>query len=150
MIKNNGTESDAEDVFQDGIVVLYLKLKKEPDINIDLGAYLFGINRNIWLKNLRKSTPFVLEGMEKAAELVEEMSLYKKQISIRDSLNQLDQHCKEILIDFYFNRSSMAQISKRFGLSSEKVAKNKKYRCLQKLVSYVEKNKLIRTDFSNE
>ncbi|KYG81520.1 hypothetical protein MB14_13100 [Roseivirga ehrenbergii] len=150
VLKNSGTEADAADVFQDTLVVFYLKLKKEPNLNLDIGAYLFGINRNIWLKKIKKSSLTVFEEIDNTSGFQEEVVIYENQIIVREVLNKIDKGCSELLIDFYYRSISMREISEKYKLASEKVAKNKKYRCLQKLIAYVNKNKIRRTDFSNE
>lgn len=45
---------------------------------------------------------------------------------------KLGQKCKELLELFYFKKLSMKDISKKLGFASEKVAKNQKYRCIEK------------------
>jgi hypothetical protein len=40
--------------------------------------------------------------------------------------------CKQLLILFYFKKKSFREIAAALAFSDEKVAKNQKYRCLQK------------------
>ena len=44
----------------------------------------------------------------------------------------------------------MLELAKIYNLGSEEAARNKKYRCLKKLITLIEKNKLDRSDFSND
>jgi len=55
-IKNNkGTANDAEDFFQESMVVLYRKIR-EPDFQLTshVKTFLYSITRNLWLNELRK------------------------------------------------------------------------------------------------
>src|SRR4028118_1813950 len=52
--KNQGNNADAEDIFQESIIVLFEKIDS-PDfiLTSSLKTYLFAIARNLWLKRLR-------------------------------------------------------------------------------------------------
>jgi len=51
--KNSGSYQDAEDVFQDGIIVLYQKILSGPlTLNCSLKTFFFSICRNIWMQRL--------------------------------------------------------------------------------------------------
>lgn len=52
--QNNGNEEDAQDVFQESIIILVNKVR-EPNFTLTsaLSTYLFAISKNIWLKHLR-------------------------------------------------------------------------------------------------
>src|SRR5690606_32505039 len=54
ILQNNGNEGDAEDIFQESIVVLYQKVTT-PDFQLTsaLKTFLFSIAKNLWLKKLR-------------------------------------------------------------------------------------------------
>ncbi|MFW6370591.1 MAG: RNA polymerase sigma factor, partial [Bacteroidota bacterium] len=54
--KNSGTEDDANDVFQEAIIVIYRKLK-ESDLMFETSSfqgYLFSVCRFLWLKQLEQ------------------------------------------------------------------------------------------------
>jgi hypothetical protein len=44
----------------------------------------------------------------------------------------LGEKCKQILILFYFKKESYKKIATLLDFSDDKIAKNQKYRCLQK------------------
>ncbi|MCK9303455.1 MAG: hypothetical protein PHU62_00610 [Bacteroidales bacterium] len=52
VINNNGTIDDAEDVFQDSLVILYTKLKVYQTTYSSMSAVLYGIARNVWKQKL--------------------------------------------------------------------------------------------------
>jgi DNA-directed RNA polymerase specialized sigma24 family protein len=48
VVTNNGNESDAQDVFQETLVVLFSKVRKEElELTCSLTTYLYSIARNI-------------------------------------------------------------------------------------------------------
>jgi len=50
---NSGTETDAEDVFQDALVVLYRKIAKgNLVLTSSFKTFLYSICRNLWLQRL--------------------------------------------------------------------------------------------------
>ena len=52
--QNFGNTEDAEDVFQEAIIVLLQKVRQENFVlTSSLKTYLFAIARNLWLKRLR-------------------------------------------------------------------------------------------------
>ncbi len=140
VVNNSGDPEDAEDIFQDGLIVLYHQIKKgSHELNCSLKTYLYSICRNLWLKKLRTSSRVVkLSDTLKHYIPIEESSLrtleeneQKKVIS--EFLDQLGEGCKTILTKFYFEKIKMTEIAQRMGLANEQVAKNKKSGCMKKL-----------------
>jgi len=52
---------------------------------------------------------------------------------IRETLIGMKEDCKTILLYYYFEKLPMKIIAEKMKLSSEQVAKNKKYNCLKTL-----------------
>lgn len=139
ILKNSGTEMDAADIFQDTIVVWYNAVRS-GDFKGDssIKTFLFAVSKNLWLKELRKkSKNFNIKESEgyESHQIPEPLknSIDHYRI-LKETMNKLSQECKNLLIDFYFNKHSMNKIMTTFGLSSEQVAKNKKYKCMQNLM----------------
>ena len=56
IIRNSGSQADAEDVFQEAIVVLLQQIRRVDFVlTSSLKTYLFAIARNLWLKRLRET-----------------------------------------------------------------------------------------------
>ena len=49
-----GTTRDAEDVFQEALIVLIGKVKKDFQLSARLSTYLYGVCRFLWNEQLRK------------------------------------------------------------------------------------------------
>ena len=53
---NNGTNQDAEDVFQDTMIALIAKLRQDDfKLEASLKTYIMAIAKNLWFKKLRTS-----------------------------------------------------------------------------------------------
>jgi len=140
ILSNSGKDTDAEDIFQDALIVLYHQIKKgNLTLTSSLQTYLYSICRNLWLKKLRRSSREVelSDGLQQYVAIEEShlktLEVDEEKVVIAKFLNQLDKGCKEVLTYFYFEKIRMAEIAKRMGLSSEQVAKNKKAGCMKKL-----------------
>lgn len=152
VLKNSGNADEADDLFQDALVIFYVKVRKgEYRKTSSLKTYLFGIARNLWLKELRRRrTAHKHLNVEDESDFQEELIIQKSQMTIRKVMELINEECKQLLIDFYFEGKTMASLTTKYGLGSEAATKNKKYRCLQKLISLVKGQKLERSDFRDE
>lgn len=126
--KNSGSKEDAEDLFQDALVILYKKVK-DPEFKLSssLSTFLFGIAKNLWYQELKRRNK-VLEP-EIFEEDFSESDLYKQ---AEEAFKLLGDKCREILILFYYAGKSMSEIAKIMSFSNERVAKTQKYRCIEK------------------
>ena len=60
IVNNKGDMQEAEDIFQDGLIVIYNQAKKTDfELRCSIKTYLYSICRNLWLKKLRKSSRVV-------------------------------------------------------------------------------------------
>jgi RNA polymerase sigma factor (sigma-70 family) len=133
VIKNSGTEEEAKDIYQDALVVLWQKAKSaEFTLTSKISTYLYSVCMNLWRKELaRKSKLSSNEGVD----VGEEMPLDEKEKVqlIQNCLNELGDTCKQILLYYYFDRMSMAEIAEKMGFANADTAKTKKYKCKQEL-----------------
>lgn len=133
VLKNSGTEEEAKDIYQDALVVLWQKAKS-PDfiLSSKISTYLYSVCMNLWRKELaRKSKLTSNEGFDHG----EEMPLEEKEKNqlIQNCLNELGDTCRQILLYYYFDRLSMAEIAEKMGFANADTAKTKKYKCKQEL-----------------
>lgn len=129
---NNGTVDDAEDIFQDALVILYKKVHS-PDfvLTVSLKSYLFAIAKNCWLHELRQRKK--IPGGESITEPADAIKIEEPGFDFaKAAFNLLGDKCRELLIQFYFKKKSFKEIATLLSFSDELVAKNQKYRCLQK------------------
>ncbi|ALL05232.1 MULTISPECIES: RNA polymerase sigma factor [Pedobacter] len=140
ILNNNGDEDDAKDVYQEGIIVLYNKIKGGNfELSSKLKTYIYSVCRRIWLKKLsqesRKTNNISDFEDIMAVEVDLEQHEEKDQQfdKMNDALLHLGEPCKTIIQDFYINGLSMQDICEKFGYTNTDNAKTQKYKCLQRL-----------------
>ncbi len=137
--RNSGTEAEAKDVFQEAMIRFFENVRASRFKGESLvSTYLYSIARFVWLNRLKRrqieqkitadypeeptATPF----MERFLEAEEEAEIFAL-------FNHLGENCKQLLIASIYYQYSMEEICTQLNYSSNQVARNQKYRCLQKL-----------------
>jgi RNA polymerase sigma factor (sigma-70 family) len=142
VLKNNGSEDDANDVFQDGVIAFHKnvvtgKFKGESAI----GTYLYSICRFIWLKKLRSTNkmPVDSEADEPVSyEDPEHRFLDAEKRSLMAKLfDQIGEPCRTILTLSYYDNLPMSEIASQTGFKDEQNARNKKYKCMKALKTLI-------------
>ncbi len=136
--RNGGTLQDAEDVFQEALIILCRKVTETDfQLTAQLSTYLFSICRFVWKDELKKrqqiTTISFETGLTEPQEL-ELQALLDKEATIQLAekvLVELADRCRELLLLFYKGRMALKDIAIRMGYSSENTAKNQKYKCLE-------------------
>lgn len=141
--KNQGTQTDAEDIFQEALIAIFRRLKKEAlVIEHQFNTYLFTICKRIWFKRLRKpdfnvtsTDDLVLSNQEselitKAMERTEVYELF------RAKLLQLGADCQKVL-NLHFAKKSFKEIAAALKYTSEEYARRKKYLCKNELTALI-------------
>lgn len=140
--RNSGSEEEAQDIFQEGIVVLWEKIVQDRlSLTSSIGIYLFKVCENLWLKELRKKKNFPQDKLQAHEEIIddvsstedEEIELNRRQQIVQQCMSELTETCRAIIHYFYFDRLSMKEIALKLGLKNEDVSKNIKSKCLKKL-----------------
>ena len=140
VLKNNGNEEQAKDVFQEAFIACWKNVKENKvDFDSNLEAYLFTITKNKWMDYLRSAAykkTVNINGIIEISSYHEEEKVENGQDTeinlMRNALEQLGEPCRKLLLLYYFERLSMKQIAIQFGIDNAS-AKNKKYRCMQAL-----------------
>jgi RNA polymerase sigma factor (sigma-70 family) len=135
--KNSGSYEDAEDLFQDSMVVLYQRLKNENiTLKCSLKTFFFGICKNLWMQRLDRKWRLLYSdslaeepvGSYEIAnwEFSEEL-LEKKRLFLKHFLT-LPRRCQKIL-SLYLADLPLKKIAAELGLKNEEYAKARKYGC---------------------
>lgn len=144
---NNGNEEDARDLFQEAIIVIYRKMKKEPLVlNCNFKTYIYSICKLLWLKQLekRKNSSEVSSGqlldnrldeVTQTWEQTERYRLYQKHFQ------RLGPDCQKVL-RMAMGKVPLKDIAKIMGYKGEKYAKKKKYQCKEILVENIKRDNL--------
>jgi len=139
--QNNGSDEDAQDIFQETILSFIDMVKKDKFRGeSSIGTILFAIARNTWLNELKKRGRAKLrdEKFEKAKEGTEmDVSHFIVNRELKAELMQvvdsLGETCKKILLAFYYENLAMKDILQHLQYENEQVVRNKKYKCLKQL-----------------
>ncbi len=152
--QNSGTVEDAEDVFQEGILVLFNQVRKNDFVLTSrLKTYFYSICRYIWLnklkqrriktEELKEQTKFVK--VEDQAFKTLEMNEEKR--AMLELLGQLGEDCQQLLLHYYYDRFKMKEIAIRMNYASDQVIRNKKAKCLKQLKQMMDASSFFKKIF---
>lgn len=137
VLHNSGTASDAQDVFQEAVTVLWMHVKEGRALpEGDPGGFLFRVARNKWLDIVRSAAhrnmkvvhdERVLDRPGETHDDVEE-----RLARLREVYALLDDKCRAVLDRFYFERQDLGAIAAAMGVAEESI-RTIKYRCMMKL-----------------
>jgi RNA polymerase sigma factor (sigma-70 family) len=143
IIKSHGTEEDAIDVFQDGLVIFHHNLtngtfREESSIP----TYIFSICKNLWLRQLSKRQKQLVAEAEMTMASMQEFNYLINVEVVSLLMNELKEDCRNILTEYYYNNKSIAELKEIFNVNSEQAAKNKKWRCMNYLVKLFKERRI--------
>lgn len=140
ILMNSGASQDAEDVFQDTVLILLnFVLKKNFTLTSSLKTLVFAIARRLWLKQLRsrsrKETLLEIE-LEQADFIThwEEVELSEKKYnSIPQVLSRISVHCSGLLKELFLTGKIPDHYKNNHSM------RNQKYKCLQQARKMMQK-----------
>jgi RNA polymerase sigma factor (sigma-70 family) len=140
---HGGSQEDAKDVFQESIIVAYKQISDNKlSIKSGFEAYLYGIARLVWLKLLRnkeiheRNISEIKEASptyDYAEHIIEddlEMRLFRKYF------RKLGPECQKVLL-MIADKIPYEKIAIELGYKSEKIVRNKKYKCKEYLIKMI-------------
>jgi RNA polymerase sigma factor (sigma-70 family) len=143
--QNRGTRDDGLDMFHEGIIVLDRNIRQDKFRGeSSLTLYLFSICRLLWMNQLRKNQRIDLQDdpktMDNPGATTPELDFLstERQNLLRQLLERLGEKCREVL-EMWQLSYSMEEIAEALGLSSEKMARKRKYRCQQSLLELIKR-----------
>jgi RNA polymerase sigma factor (sigma-70 family) len=149
---NYGSEQDAKDVFQEGIIIVYRKIiEGNLELTSSFKSYIYGVCRYIWMKqqSLQK------ENAEKLSNYAEyegiddiEVDEYEKNKQYRlyqKHFERLEKDCQKLL-QMFLKKVPLKDIAVELGIESQQYIKRKKYKCKEQLVRYIKSD----PDFNEE
>ena len=140
---NSGSEDDAQDVFQEAIIVIFRKLKNEQlQINCTFKTYLYSVCKLLWLKQLEKRKNHnelsidkneYIELSEDTQVLMENSERYRL---YQYYFKSLSEDCRKVL-ELSLQKVPLKKIAGIMGYKSEKYAKKRKFICKERLVQRI-------------
>ncbi|MCF8377967.1 MAG: sigma-70 family RNA polymerase sigma factor [Bacteroidales bacterium] len=140
-----GNSLDAQDVFQDALVVIYIKTKDPKfEIKESFESYLFTISKFIWFKELRRRNKENLifasreqENLDK--DIVEEYFKMERKKLIFEYFTSLDPQY-QLLLRLFYDKTPISEITSIMNYSSDQYTKNRRNYVKALLVKEIRKN----------
>ncbi|MBW3468500.1 RNA polymerase sigma factor [Arthrospiribacter ruber] len=146
VLKNNGSEEDAADLFQDALMGIYHKAKLDSfELTCPLDAFLYLVCKKKWFNILAKRKNHGVTNIEDqeyslgedSFGLAEACHLQDERLTLLQSkLAELGESCQELL-KLSWEGNSMEEVAKMLDFSYG-YARKKKSECLAKLTKLVQ------------
>jgi RNA polymerase sigma factor (sigma-70 family) len=138
VLKNSGSVADAEDVFQETILVLLDKVPKDEfTLTSSIKTYITAVATNIWLKRLRDAKritkldlEYELEDMTLAEWEQKEERLVKRNF-LQRVFEKMSRHCVIFLTKTLLTGASREQLIEEMGYRNAHTFDNQKYKCME-------------------
>ncbi len=138
----------ASDILQDAITVVFQNLRSGSyEAKSSINTYTLSICKKLWLYKQRSEFRMPKSGIERLEELQDDDPEVLQTQLLTNVLQNLSPGCQALLKDFYFETLSMEEISKKHTLQNSQIAKNKKWRCMKRLIEIVKSYNLEKEDF---
>jgi RNA polymerase sigma factor (sigma-70 family) len=149
VVQNNGTQTEAADIFQDALLSIYNKARSgEFILSCPLDAFLYLICRNNWLKELEKRKhrgvtfrdpdgyiPISDDNFRLAEECLTHQA--RKNL-LMDKLALLGASCRKLLL-LSWDGNSMGEVAEMLQVTYS-YARKKKSECMARLIGLVRKS----------
>ena len=145
VVHNAGSDSDAEDIFQEALIVIFKKLKEDPDFNLTsaFSTYIYSIARLLWLKNLRQIKKIEIDplnrDMEERIEFEEPGPIHDKDLRMaiyQRTLMKIPEDCQKIL-KLTAQDITSKEIARQLGFRSEGYVRKRRHFCKEYLVNKI-------------
>jgi len=140
VLKNNGTQDDAEDLLQEALVVLWERVRSGRfELTARLDTFVFATVKNMWMRRLFRKRREVLDGQaleeraDDAGSALEAMIAGEESRIVTAAMDELGEPCRKLLLLFYWEELPMDEIAARLGFANAETAKSKKYQCKKAL-----------------
>jgi RNA polymerase sigma factor (sigma-70 family) len=157
IVNNNGSWDDAQDIFQE-VMVAFMNLVKSGKFRgeASIKTFLYSLNRNIWLNELKKRGRTQVREMnyQKASDKMEQgmnsaLEAREANEGLMKLMDELGETCKKILVLYYYENQSMKEMLTSLNYENEQVVRNKKYKCLKRLEELLIENKSLYHQLKN-
>lgn len=142
ILKNSGNEQDAEDIFQESILVLLDKIRQSDfTLTSSLKTYLYAISKNLWLKRLRDSKYVITDFNSQPHFLKIESDACVEDLAVQQSKERLVQNlfqkitanCQRILKAIFYYQQPIEALMISMGWKNKHTAANQKYKCIEQV-----------------
>ena len=149
ILKNNGNEEEAQDIFQDAVLSFYnYVLENRFDESKSVEGFLFAVGRNAWVNRAKQKNRLITgeNEMSKMSNVPDDAALISQSMDEDNSqkiealLSKLGDRCKQLLTYSIFYNMRMDEIAETMGFNNANTAKTKNYKCKQRLIGIIKEN----------
>jgi RNA polymerase sigma factor (sigma-70 family) len=151
VLKNNGSEEEAQDIFQDSVIAFYSyvienKFKESESVE----GFIYAVAQNKWINRakVRHKTTGLSEDYFLASDEFQTQESDHKKIEVL--LAHLGEVCRELLTYSIFYKMTMEDIALRMSYSNANAVKTKNYKCKQRLIALVKDKESLMSYLYNE
>jgi len=148
IIKNSGCQEDAEDIFQEALVVVYRKLKSNSlQLNCTFSTYLYSVCRNMWLGRLRRlGREIGIMGdaqniVDYDSNTIDTINKNERYALYQKHFQTIGESCRKLL-KLFFEGYSMRKITAEMGYGSDQYTRKRKFLCKEKLINGIKSDKV--------
>jgi RNA polymerase sigma factor (sigma-70 family) len=148
ILHNAGSDNDAEDIFQEALIIIFKKLKEEPGFELTsaFNTYIYSIARLLWLKHLRQIKKIEIDplnrDMEERIEFEEPSPVQDKDLRMaiyQRTLLRIPEDCQKIL-RLTAQDVSSKDIAQQLGFRSEGYVRKRRHYCKEYLVNRIKED----------
>ncbi len=148
ILNNAGSENDAEDIFQEALIIIFKKLKEETDFQLTSAftTYIYSISRLLWLKHLKNIKKIEIDPLnrdhEERIEFEEPSPVQDKDLRMsiyQRTLLQIPEDCQKIL-RLTAQDISSREIARQLGFRSENYVRKRRHYCKEFLVNKIKQD----------
>ncbi len=145
VVHNAGSDSDAEDIFQEALIIIFKKLRDDADFKLtaNFTTYIYSIARLIWLKHLKQIKKIEIDplnrDMEERIEFEEPLPVEDKDLRMaiyQRTLSQIPEDCQKIL-RLTAEDITSREIARKLGFRSEGYVRKRRHFCKEYLVNKI-------------
>lgn len=146
VLKNNGTEAAAGDIFQEALISICHKAKTQDLVlSCPFDAFIYTICKNLWLKELsKKKVQSIIadengqEIGEDSVQLAEECLMQEQRLKLlHNKLEELGGDCAKLL-RLNWEGKSMGEVAQELKVTYA-YARKKKVGCMEKLIGLIKR-----------
>jgi len=144
ILKNGGRQEDAQDAFQDAILLFYKEVMKGSfDPRYKVYGYVYKVSLYVWLKKVRRDQKIRFsDSLEHESDFFiepkEELIEPKNKDILREVFSEIGEKCIELLNITIFKDVLLEDVAIRMGFSTIGAVKMQHKRCKEKLTTLIE------------
>ena len=151
VIHNSGSRDEAQDVFQEAMIIAYKKIRDEKlELRCKFGTYLYAICKKVWIQE-RKKYLLHAEKLRQQPLMVNDpgpeedplLQIHLKELFDKH-FRELSEDCQKIL-SMYFCNHTVDEIREEMNYKDLHHAADRKYRCKKSLIKRMMNDPLFKT-----